>query len=103
MGIPSGLSAQLMTAEEVTYGTAVTTDRGFEFKPPDGMKLDIERIESKAIRAGQRVQRSDRYAAGKKSVSGNIVMELGNKSYGRWFKHMFGGVATSQPDSVGNP
>lgn len=102
MAIPSGLSAQLGTAEESTYGTPVTVDRFFEFIS-ETLKLDVGRIESKGLRAGQRVLRSDRWAAGKRSVGGDISMELANKSFGRWFKHAFGGVATSQPDAVGNP
>ncbi|HEV2778545.1 MAG TPA: phage tail tube protein [Actinophytocola sp.] len=103
MAIPSGLSAQLGTAEEVTFGTPVTVDRFFEFRPPANLKYDIERIESQALRSGARVLRSDRWAAGKKSVSGDIVMELANKSFGRWFKHAFGGVASAQPDAGGAP
>jgi hypothetical protein len=102
MAIPSGLSAQLGTVDEVTYGTPVTVDRFFEFRD-ESLKLDIERIESTALRSGSRVLRSDRWAAGQKSVTGDITMELANKSFGRWFKHMFGGVASAQPDSVGNP
>lgn len=102
MAIPSGLSAQLMTAEESTYGTPVTPDRGYEFRS-ESLKLEIERIESSALRSGTRVLRSDRWAVGKKNVTGDITMELANKSFGRWFKHALGGVVTSQPDGVGNP
>jgi len=103
MAIPSGLSAQLMTAEESTYGTAVTTDRTYEFRPPESLKLDIDRVESQAIRSGQRLLRSDRWSAGKRSVKGDITFELGTKGFGRWFKHALGGVATTQPDAPGNP
>lgn len=102
MAIPSGMSAQLMTSEEVTYGTPVTPDRGFEFRD-ESLKFTVERIESTAIRSGARVLRSDRWAAGKKSVGGDITMDLINKSQGRWFKHAFGGLSTSQPDAVGAP
>ncbi len=102
MAIPTSLSAQLMTSEEVTYGTPVTPDRGYEFRS-ESLKLDIERIESQGLRSGARVLRSDRWAAGKKTVSGDVVLELMNKSFGRWFKHAFGGVASAQPDAVGNP
>lgn len=102
MAIPSGLSAQLMTSEEVTYGTVVTPDRGFEFRS-ESLKLEIQRIESAALRSGTRVQRSDRWAVGQKSVTGDITMDLINKSQGRWWKHALGGVATSQPDGAGAP
>lgn len=102
MGIPSGLSAQLGTVDETVYGTPVTVDRFYEFRS-ESLKLNIEPVESKAIRAGQRVLRSDRWTQGKKSVGGDIVMELANKSFGRWFKHQFGGVASAQPDAGGAP
>lgn len=102
MAIGSGMSAQLMTSEEVTYGTPVTTDRGFEFRS-ESLKLDIERIESQGIRAGQRVLRSSQWYPGKKSIGGDVVKELGNKGDGRWWKHALGGVATTQPDDENSP
>lgn len=102
MAIPSGLSAQLMTGEEAVYGTPVVTDRAYEFRS-EALQLEIARIESSALRAGTRVQRSDRWAAGQRSVSGDITMELGNKGFGRWWKHALGAVATSQPDAAGTP
>ncbi|SDN73860.1 phage tail tube protein [Allokutzneria albata] len=102
MAIPSGLSAQLMTAEESTYGTPVTPNRGFEFRQ-ESLKLDLTRMESSALRSGTRIQRSDRWATGQRSVSGDITMEVGTVGFGRWFKHMLGAVATSQPDAVNDP
>jgi Phage tail tube protein len=102
MPIPSGLSAQLGTAEESTYGTPVTVDRFFEFRS-ETLKLNIDRIASTALRSGQRVLRSDRWATGKRSGGGDITMELATKSFGRWFKHALGAVATNQPDAGGNP
>lgn len=102
MGIPSGLGAQFMTSEEVTYGTPVTPDRGYEFID-ESLDLSIARIESTALRSNTRVLRSDRWASGQRSVSGAVKMELANKSFGRWFKHCLGGVVSAQPDSGGNP
>ncbi|MFN2384137.1 MAG: phage tail tube protein [Gemmatimonadota bacterium] len=102
MAIPSGLSAQLGIVDESTYGTPVTVTRFYEFIS-ESLKCEIERIESAALRSGTRVQRSDRWAAGKKNVGGDIEMELANKSFGLWWKHIMGGVATSQPDAGGNP
>lgn len=100
--IPSGLSAQLMTGEELTFGTGVTPDRGFEFRQ-ESLEHQVQRIESSALRAGVRVQRSDRWAPGRQGVTGDITMELGTKGFGRWWKHALGGVATTQPDAVNSP
>lgn len=102
MAIPSGLSAQFGMVDEVTYGTPVTVTRFYEFTG-EGPQLEIDRMESAALRSGTRVQRSDRWVAGKRTVSGDMEFELANKSFGLLLKHMMGGVATSQPDNVGNP
>lgn len=102
MAIPSGLSAQLGIAEEVTYGTPVVVTRFYEFTG-DGPQLSIERIESAGLRSGTRVQRSDRWVAGKRSVEGDLEMEVMNKSMGLWLKHALGGVATTQPSPGPDP
>lgn len=102
MAIPSGLSAQIGFAEESTYGTPVTVTRFYEFRE-ESLKLDVQRIESSALRANARVLRSDRWAAGRKSVEGDVTFELANKSFGLLAKHAFGGIVTAQPDAGGNP
>jgi hypothetical protein len=101
MAIPSGLSAQVGVGEESTYGTPATADRFYPFTA-ESLSMEIPRMESAALR-GTRVLRSDRWASGKKNVSGDLEFELLNKSFGRVFKHMFGSVVTSQPDGVGAP
>ena len=92
----SGISSQLMIAAESTRGTFVTPTRGYEFLD-ESMALDIQRIESKGLRAGTRVLRSDRWREGKRSAAGSINMEVGNKSFGLWFEHMLGSAAISTP------
>lgn len=99
MSIPGGLSAQWGCAEEVTYGTPVVVDRFYEFRS-ESLKQDIPRIESQALRSGNRTLRSDRWGAGAKTVGGDTVFEVTNKSMGRLLKHAFGDIATTQP-SVG--
>ncbi len=89
---------QLGIAEESTYGTPVTVSRFYEFVS-ESLALHVERIESKAIRSGKLVGRSDRWAPGRRTVDGDIEMELANKSMGLWLKHMFGGVALGAPVS----
>lgn len=96
------LDTQLGIAEETTFGTVVTPDRFYEILD-EGVQLSIERIESGALRKGQRVLRSDRWAAGQKSAEGPVELELANKSFGLWFKHALGTVATSQPDATNAP
>jgi hypothetical protein len=102
MALGSGLAAQCGVVDEVTYGTPVVVTRFYEFTG-EGPQMDIERMESAALRSGTRVQRSDRWVAGKRNVEGDLEFELANKSFGLLLKHMMGGVATAQPDAGGNP
>lgn len=100
MAIPSGLAAQLGIATETTYGTAVTVTRFYEFNS-ESIKQDIERIESQGLRAGTRVQRSDRWVAGATTIGGGLELELHAKSMAIWFQHMLdGAVTTANPEST---
>lgn len=96
------IGAQLGIVDESVYGTPVTVTRFYDFTS-ESFKLTIDRLESSAFRANSRVIRSDRWAAGKRSVDGSFEVELANKSQGLLFKHMFGDVTTSQPDAAGSP
>lgn len=90
----SGLDAQLGLAEEVTYGTFVASARFLPFTS-DGLKLDPGRNESKSLRSGQRVQRTDQWIQGRKDPKGPLEFELGNKGMGVLFKHGLGTVTTT--------
>jgi hypothetical protein len=92
MAIASGLSAQVGIAEESTYGTFVAPTRYHEFVS-ESVKLEIERLESRGLRAGRRTLH--RWAPGVQRVTGDVEMELAAQGFGLWFKHVFGGVATS--------
>jgi len=48
----------------------------------EGLKLDINRIESKALRAGSRATRTDRWGGGRRSAAGEVTFELGSKGFG---------------------
>lgn len=62
------------------YGDAVTATRFLEFVD-EGLKLDIKRIESKALRAGNRVVRTDRWGGGQRSAAGEVTFELASKGF----------------------
>jgi hypothetical protein len=97
---PSGLSAQLGIVDETpSYGTLTTVSRFYEFTD-ESVAQGIPRIESKGLRAGTRVLRSAQWVPGARMPGGDVTMEVANKSFGLWLKHMFGAVASSQP-SVG--
>lgn len=102
MTVATGINGQLGYAAESTYGTAVAPTRFTEFLSED-FKKTIQRLEAQGIRAGARVDRSDRWASGRVGVDGTLDMELHNKGFGLLLKHLFGGVATAQPDVGGHP
>ena len=96
MPIASGLSAQVGWSEETTYGTAVTVAKFAEFNQ-ESVKLNIGRIESKSIRAANRVLRNDRWIANKKGAAGDLEVEVQSKGMGLLFKHMLGSSVITTP------
>jgi hypothetical protein len=96
MTIRTGLLAQLGLAEESTYGTYVAPTRFLEFLN-ESLSLEIERLESAGLRAGQRVLRSDRWASGAKTVGGDVAFEVQTTGLGLLLEHAFGGVSTTNP------
>lgn len=96
----SGIGSQLMLKSEVTYGTGVVVDRPLEFVS-EGLKLDIGRMESKGLRSGQRLQRFDHWAAGKRAAGGPIEFEVANKGFGLLLTTMGLGAVSTTADGTG--
>lgn len=94
MATGSSISAQLGLKAESTWGTAVVVDRFYELIS-ESLDYDVERLESEAIRASTRVQRSDDWTAGSKTVSGNIELDLSTKNWALLFGHMLGTTVTT--------
>lgn len=94
MALDSALSSQIGYAIETTAGTAVTVTR---FLPlvSEGIDQKIDRLESKAIIAGARVERSQQWAPGNIAVAGPVSHELYNLSVGMLLRACFGGVVTA--------
>ena len=96
----SGISSQLGLVAESTYGTGVVVTRFLEFLS-ESMKLDVARVESKGLRSGQRMQRFDHWAAGKRAASGNIEMEVANRGFGLLLTTMGLGALTTTASGTG--
>lgn len=98
MTIKSGLAAQLGFGDETTWAVGVTPT---VFVPmvDESLSHEIDRLESEAIIAGQRVIRSQQWAEGNVTASGDVGMELNDQSKGLLLKHMFGGSSTTGPFS----
>src|SRR5574343_15397 len=101
MAIRSGVAAQLGFAEETTWGTFSTPTRFLEVNS-FAIQNQVERIESSAIRASNRVLRQDRWAANPKGVSGTLELEVMTKGFGLLLKHMLGTVAITTPSGATN-
>ncbi|MBA3844258.1 MAG: hypothetical protein H0X39_16855 [Actinobacteria bacterium] len=71
------------------YGVVQTPTRFLEFVD-ESVKLTIDRVESKAIRANNRVLRSDRWAAGKRQAGGDLGFEVGSKGFAALLGHCLG-------------
>jgi len=94
MPLKSGLAGQVGFATETVYGTGVTVTR---FVPliDESISQDIDRLESSGVIAGARVLRSQQWSAGNRKISGDIGLEVYDRSVGLLFRHMFGVVATT--------
>lgn len=98
----TGMEALLAAAEEAGYGAFQAPNRFFPFVS-ESMVTPRERIESAGIRKGQRLIRSDQWQEGRRSPGGDVTVELSHRNMGIWLEHMFGAVATAQPDAVNSP
>lgn len=90
MALASGLASQLGIIAESTFNTYSAPTRFYEYVN-ETVQLQIERVETKGLRAGRRV--AQRWNPGVQRVIGDVLMELAPQNFGLWFKHMFGGFA----------
>lgn len=94
MSFRSGIDAQIGTAAESTWDTFATPVNFYEFES-ESLKNSIARMEVKDIRKSSFVQRTDRWAAGRQSVAGDISLAVKNKGFGSWFYWMLGAFQTT--------
>lgn len=87
---------QLGVVDEVTYGTAVTVSRFFEYES-ENIQETYGRTEGDPLRVGSGFVRSDRFTPYPGGAAGTIQMSVLSKGFGFWLKHMMGGVATTGP------
>lgn len=92
MAAPAGFAGQFGFKSETVVGTGVTVDQFLPFDS-ESLKQTISRIDSKGIRAGRRTLAT--WAAGIKSVGGDVVMDLPNRNFATLLKHMFGTLNTA--------
>jgi hypothetical protein len=99
MSIRSGLASQIGIAAETTFGSPVTADHFIEFNK-ESINFTVDRMESKGLRASNRVLRSDRWVAGKKAVAGDVEAEIQTKGFGLLLKSALGGSTITTPSGA---
>lgn len=78
------------------YGSGATATRFLEIVS-ESVGLDVGRVESSALRAGNRVLRTDRWVSGRRDVAGDINFEVATTGFGLLFKQMFGASQITTP------
>lgn len=88
---------QLGVKDEVSYNTALTVDRFFEYDS-ESITDDFRRTEGDPLRTGgEGVIRSDRSTPYYGGASGSVNMAVLTKGFGWWLKHMLGTSGTTGP------
>lgn len=85
---------QLGVVDEVTYGTAVTVSRFFEFNS-EGISESEGRTEGDPLRVGSAYMREDRFTPYFAGAAGTIQLDVMDKGFGFWLEHMLGAVSSS--------
>jgi len=91
----SGLSAQVMAAQETTWATPVTVTRAYEFLG-ETMIFDPTWLASQGLKAGQAVERASRVTQSRFNVAGDLTMEHTDQGgMGLLWKHALGSAITT--------
>lgn len=94
MAFGSGLSAQLMVAQEATVGTAVTPMTGYEFLA-ESFVSNPTFLEGQGLKSGQAYPRASRSVTSRSDVNGGFTLEHGDRGhYGLQWKHAIGSAIT---------
>lgn len=83
------LDASIGIGKEATYGTAVTTDRFYEFLS-EKFAWKPTFVQGQGLRVGARLARNDRRKLGKSEAEGSIEVEAVSKGLGRLFEAALG-------------
>jgi hypothetical protein len=92
MTMRSGLQAQLGISPETTWATYAAPTNFYELES-ESIKNTIARIDVQDLRSGAFVQRTDRWSAGRQTVSGDINLGVRSNGFALLFHHMLGSVS----------
>jgi hypothetical protein len=101
MAFGSGLSAQLMVAQEATVGTAVTPTTGYEFTA-ETFVSNPTYLEGMGLKSGQQFARASRSVISRSDVNGGFTLEHGDRGHhGLQWKHALGSPLTAPVLALG--
>lgn len=90
----TGLDAQIGFGQESVVGTAVTPTRFVEFDS-ESLKLDVTWQEPKGLRTGIKAKRVSRVRQARKSVSGDVSMDLPTLGAGMLVRNCLGSTTAT--------
>lgn len=94
MSTASGISGSFGYGAETTWGTYKAPDH-FVDVLSESLALQVSHIESKGIRAGNKVLRSDRQVLNTMGASGSVSFEVASKGFGLLLKHALGAQSSA--------
>lgn len=99
MATGSGLDAQLGFKAETVWGTAVTVDHFVEFNS-ESLTNEPTFLEPTGLRPGVKHKRASRVRISRRTITGDMQMEVATKGMGTLFKHALGSGAGSSPTQI---
>lgn len=105
MGTATGIATKILTGEQVSYASAVTTDRAHEILS-ESLVYRENRLRSQGFGGSslRRLRSASRESVSSRDSGGDISIEVPTTGFGRWLKHAIDGTpATTQPDAANSP
>jgi hypothetical protein len=99
MATGSGLDAQFGFKAETTWGTAVTVDHFLEFNS-ESLTNEPTFLEPTGLRPGVKHKRASRVRISRRSITGDVQLEVATKGLGTLYKHMLGSGSGSTPTQI---
>lgn len=99
MATGSGLDAQFGFKAETTWGTAVTVDKFLEFSS-ESLTNEPTFLEPTGLRPGVKHKRASRVRISRRSVTGDVQLEVATRGMGTIWKHCLASGSGSTPVQV---
>ncbi len=99
MATGSGLDAQFGFKAETTWGTAVTVDKFAEFNS-ESLTNEPTFREPTGLRPGVKHKRANRVRISRRTITGDVSLEVATRGMGTLYKHMLGSGSGSTPTQI---